>query len=155
MKKLIARLLLVAFCVMPLMSCSEDAEESSGGETTTKSQTQVNDPSPTKSEESVAPGIEAPEGWPKDVPTPLTGEVLFAEWMPDGSFYTVDIRYSQAEIDAYGERLQDAGFIKVETDKYEGIYGDSTAYVNDKWEVVLADEVTVRDYTFIGIHPVE
>lgn len=63
-------------------------------------------------ETSIAPGIQAPEGWPEDVPTPEAGEFIWGDWSPDQSFYTVDIRYTQAEIDAYAERLQDAGFSK-------------------------------------------
>ena len=106
-------------------------------------------------EKSLEPGIQGPEGWPEDVPTPLTGEFLWGDWAPDRSFYTVDIRYTQAEVDAYAQRLQDAGFIKTDTDKYEYIYGDAGVYVNDKWEIVLGDEGVNGDYTYMSLYPRE
>ncbi len=152
MKKLMARLLLVVLCAMALVSCSEDAEKSSGEETAAENQTsqvQTEQPKP------VAPGIEAPEGWPADVPTPETGEFLWGDWAPDRSFYTVDIRYSQAEIDAYAQRLQDAGFAKQDTDKYGEIYGDAGVYANNKWEIVVGDEGVNGDYTYMSLYPVE
>ena len=105
--------------------------------------------------ESLAPGIQGPEGWPEDVPTPLTGEFLWGDWAPDWSFYTVDIRYAQDEVDAYAERLQDAGFSKIDTDKYEDIYGDAGVYANDKWEIVLGDEGVNGDYTYMSFYPVK
>ena len=104
---------------------------------------------------SLAPGIQGPEGWPEDVPTPLTGDFLWGDWAPDKSFYTVDIRYTQAEIDAYAERLQDAGFSKIDTDKYEDIYGDAGVYANDKWEIVLGDEGVNGDYTYMSLYPID
>ncbi len=86
MKKTIVILLLVIFCALAFAACATEAKPS--------------------------PGIQGPEGWPEEVPTPLTGEFLWGDWTPDKSFYTVDIRYTQAEIDAYAKRLQDAGFKK-------------------------------------------
>ncbi|HHT15109.1 MAG TPA: hypothetical protein GXZ86_04450 [Clostridiales bacterium] len=104
---------------------------------------------------NLVPGIQGPEGWPEDVPTPITGEFLWGDWAPDHSFYTVDIRYTQTEIDAYAERLQDAEFIKIDTDKYEEIYGDAGVYANKKWEIVLGDEGVNGDYTYMSLYPIE
>jgi hypothetical protein len=86
----------------------------------------------------------------------MTGEFLWGDWMPaEPRFYTVDIRYTQAEIDAYAERLQDAGFVKTDTDKYEKIYGDAGVYANEKWEIVLGDEGVNGDYTYMSLYPIE
>ena len=137
MKKMIAILLVAMLCASAFSSY---AKEEKPGETTV---------------ESLAPGIQGPEGWPEDVPTPLTGEFLWGDWAPDWSFYTVDIRYAQDEVDAYAERLQDAGFSKIDTDKYEDIYGDAGVYANDKWEIVLGDEGVNGDYTYMSFYPVK
>ncbi len=129
MKKTIVILLLVIFCALAFAACATEAKPS--------------------------PGIQGPEGWPEEVPTPLTGEFLWGDWTPDKSFYTVDIRYTQAEIDAYAKRLQDAGFKKKDTDKYKNIYGDAGVYANDKWEIVLGDEGVNGDYTYMSLYPRE
>ncbi len=132
-------ILLIIFSLTALVSCG------SGNETSETKTVEIN----------IEPGIQAPEGWPEDVPTPMEGEFLWGDWAPDQSFYTVDIRYMQAEIDAYAERLQDAGFGKKDTDKYKDIYGDAGVYANDKWEIVLGDEGVNGDYTYMSLYPIK
>jgi hypothetical protein len=176
MKKTIGRLLLVILCAAVLTSCAQEATPSPEGEATVESKateikpaenepTEIKTPEVTSTPEpeetaeptkkSLEPGIQGPEGWPEDVPTPLTGEFLWGDWAPDKSFYTVDIRYMQAEIDAYAERLQDAGFNKIDTDKYANIYGDAGVYANEKWEIVLGDEGVNGDFTYMSLYPIE
>ncbi|NLK01926.1 MAG: hypothetical protein GX314_02515 [Clostridiaceae bacterium] len=185
MRKTIGRLLLVILCVVVLVSCAKETKPSLESEMVTEDQTVENETSEnlitesqttenivsegqsddvpiTESEkteettnESLTPGIKGPEGWPEDVPTPMTGEFLWSDWAPDQSFYTVDIRYMQAEIDAYAERLQDAEFSKKDTEKYKKVYGDAGVYANDKWEIVLGDEGVNGDYTYISIYPIK
>ncbi|NLV73681.1 MAG: hypothetical protein GXY52_03200 [Chloroflexi bacterium] len=180
MKKTIVRLLLVMLCAAALTACAQQATPLPKEEATVESKATEAKPAetkmpatetpeakteekptaePEKTEESkqviLEPGIQGPEGWPEDVPTPLTGEFLWGDWAPDQSFYTVDIRYTQAEIDAYAKRLQDAGFTKIDTDKYEDIYGDAGVYANDNWEIVLGDEGVNGDYTYMSLYPVK
>ncbi len=166
MKKTIGRLLLVILCAAVLTSCAQEATPSPKGEATVESKaTEIKTPESTATPEpeetaeptkkSLEPGIQGPEGWPEDVPTPLTGEFLWGDWAPDKSFYTVDIRYVQTEIDAYAERLQEAGFNKIDTDKYANIYGDAGVYANDKWEIVLGDEGVNGDFTYMSLYPIQ
>ena len=149
--KTTGKLLLLILCAAMLAACTAEAKPQPKEEAATESKAAEQ-----SAEKVLEPGIEGPEGWPEDVPTPMTGEFLWGDWMPaEPRFYTVDIRYTQAEIDAYAERLQDAGFVKTDTDKYEKIYGDAGVYANEKWEIVLGDEGVNGDYTYMSLYPVE
>ncbi|MGI6072242.1 MAG: hypothetical protein ACOX75_04435 [Lachnospiraceae bacterium] len=151
MKKTIVGLLLLVFCVTILASCAKKEKPVPYDETKTESQ--ETEPAETLKKD-LEPGIEGPEGWPEDVPTPVTGEFMGGAWSPDMNVYTVDIIYTQEDIDAYAERLQDAGFKKTDTDKYGGA-DFCKAYANDKWEILLADEGVNGDYTFIDLYPIK
>jgi hypothetical protein len=149
--KTTGKLLLLILCAAMLAACTAEAKPQPKEEAATESKAAEQ-----SAEKVLEPGIEGPEGWPEDVPTPMTGEFLWGDWMPaEPRFYTVDIRYTQAEIDAYAERLQDAGFVKTDTDKYEKIYGDAGVYANEKWEIVLGDEGVNGDYTYMSLYPIE
>ena len=149
--KTTGKLLLIILCAAMLAACTAEAKPQPKEEAATESKAAEQ-----SAEKVLEPGIEGPEGWPEDVPTPMTGEFLWGDWMPaEPRFYTVDIRYTQAEIDAYAERLQDAGFVKTDTDKYEKIYGDAGVYANEKWEIVLGDEGVNGDYTYMSLYPIE
>lgn len=149
--KTTGKLLLIILCAAMLAACTAEAKPQPKEEAAAESKAAEQ-----PAEKVLEPGIDGPEGWPEDVPTPMTGEFLWGDWMPaEPRFYTVDIRYTQAEIDAYAERLQDAGFVKTDTDKYEKIYGDAGVYANEKWEIVLGDEGVNGDYTYMSLYPVE
>ena len=149
--KTTGKLLLIILCAAMLAACTAEAKPQPKEEAAAESKAAEQ-----PAEKVLEPGIDGPEGWPEDVPTPMTGEFLWGDWMPaEPRFYTVDIRYTQAEIDAYAERLQDAGFVKTDTDKYEKIYGDAGVYANDKWEIVLGDEGVNGDYTYMSLYPIE
>lgn len=149
--KTTGKLLLLILCAAMLAACTAEAKPQPKEEAATESKAAEQ-----PAEKVLEPGIDGPEGWPEDVPTPMTGEFLWGDWMPaEPRFYTVDIRYTQAEIDAYAERLQDAGFVKTDTDKYEKIYGDAGVYANEKWEIVLGDEGVNGDYTYMSLYPIE
>ncbi len=113
-----------------------------------------NKPVPQPNIEIVEPGVEAPEGWPEDVPTPDVGEFLWGDWSEGGEMYTVDIKYAQEDIDNYKAKLQNAGFAKIDTDKYVDIYGDAEVFANAMFEVVVGDEGVNGDYTYISIYPI-
>ncbi len=149
--KTTGKLLLIILCAAMLAACTAEAKPQPKEEAAAESKAAEQ-----PAEKVLEPGIDGPEGWPEDVPTPMTGEFLWGDWMPaEPRFYTVDIRYTQAEIDAYAERLQDAGFVKTDTDKYEKIYGDAGVYANEKWEIVLGDEGVNGDYTYMSLYPIE
>jgi len=149
--KTTGKLLLLILCAAMLAACTAEAKPQPKEEAAAESKAAEQ-----PAEKVLEPGIDGPEGWPEDVPTPMTGEFLWGDWMPaEPRFYTVDIRYTQAEIDAYAERLQDAGFVKTDTDKYEKIYGDAGVYANEKWEIVLGDEGVNGDYTYMSLYPIE
>ncbi|MGI6072243.1 MAG: hypothetical protein ACOX75_04440 [Lachnospiraceae bacterium] len=150
MKKTIIGLLLLVFCVTILASCAKKEKPVPYDETKTESQ--ETEPAET-TKKDLEPGIEGPEGWPEDVPTPVTGEFLGGGGEPDVA-YTADIIYTQEDIDAYAERLQDAGFKKIDTDKYgEADFGK--VYANDKWEIILGDEGVSGSCTFINLYAIK
>jgi hypothetical protein len=99
------------------------------------------------------PGIPAPDGWPKDIPTPTDGEIIGGGWAPDKSFYTTDIIYKQADIDAYGERLESYGFGKQAQHKYGEDWPDATVYSNGRWDVIVAEENETFDYSYVNFYP--
>ncbi|MGI6607879.1 MAG: hypothetical protein ACOX1F_02690 [Erysipelotrichaceae bacterium] len=142
MKKLLTVFFVAMFCLTSLSACKDDKPEDNN-------QNNVIEPG-----KELEDGILPPEGWPEDVPTPMTGEFIWGDWTPDNSFYTVDIIYTQEDIDDYVQRLETAGFYKLETDKYKDIYGDAAVYANDRWEIVVGEEGANGDYTYISIYPV-
>ena len=114
-------------------------------------------PEPSESEKQPKPdpepGIPAPVGWPKDIPTPASGEIMVGGWAPDRSFYTTDIVYKQADIDAYGERLESYGFKKQNNHKYGQDWPDATVYSDGRWDVIVAEENDVFDYSYVNFYP--
>ncbi|MGI6315217.1 MAG: hypothetical protein ACOX17_00850 [Christensenellales bacterium] len=99
------------------------------------------------------PGIPAPAGWPEDIPTPATGEILGGGWAPDRSFYTTDIVYKQADIDAYGRRLESYGFLRQEEHDYGNMWPDATVYSNGQWDVLVAEENDTFEYSYVNFYP--
>lgn len=99
------------------------------------------------------PGVAAPDNWPLDVPTPVNGEIMGCGWAPDKSFCTTDIAYKQADIDAYGKRLESFGFVKQEEHKYGTDWPDATVYSNGRWDVIVAEENDVFDYSYVNFYP--
>ncbi len=99
------------------------------------------------------PGVPAPNGWPKDIPTPVNGEILGGGWAPDRSFYTTDIVYKQADIDAYGKRLESVGFEKQAEHEYGKDWPGATVYTNGRWDVIVAEENETFDYSYVNFYP--
>lgn len=99
------------------------------------------------------PGVAAPDIWPKDIPTPVNGEIKGCGWAPDKSFCTTDIVYKQADIDAYGKRLESFGFEKQEEHKYGEEWPDATVYSNGRWDVIVAQENETFDYSYVNFYP--
>lgn len=99
------------------------------------------------------PGVAAPDNWPLDVPTPVNGEIMACGWAHDKSFCTTDIAYKQADIDAYGKRLESFGFVKQEEHKYGTDWPDATVYSNGRWDVIVAEENDVFDYSYVNFYP--
>ena len=99
------------------------------------------------------PGQPAPDGWPKDIPTPVNGEILGGGWSPERSFYTTDIIYKQTDIDAYGERLEAFGFEKQTNHEYGEAWSDATVYSNGQWDVLVAEENDTFEYSYVNFIP--
>lgn len=115
------------------------------------------EPEPSETEKPITPdpepGVPAPDIWPKDIPTPVNGEIKGCGWAPDKSFCTTDIAYKQADIDAYGKRLESFGFVKQEEHKYGTDWPDATVYSNGRWDVIVAEENDVFDYSYVNFYP--
>jgi hypothetical protein len=124
-KKILTILTILALVLTLVVACDKDPEQPKplpsvdGSKEPDQSEPK---PEPSESEKQPKPdpepGIPAPVGWPKDIPTPASGEIMVGGWAPDRSFYTTDIVYKQADIDAYGERLESYGFKKQNNHKY-------------------------------------
>lgn len=99
------------------------------------------------------PGVSVPENWPLEVPSPVTGEVLVCGWAPDRSFCTTDIVYKQADIDAYGKRLESYGFERQEKHEYGEDWPDALVYSNGRWDVIVAEENETFGYTYVNFYP--
>ncbi|MDI9470830.1 MAG: hypothetical protein QM296_11605 [Bacillota bacterium] len=99
------------------------------------------------------PGVPVPENWPLEVPSPVTGEVLACGWAPDRSFCTTDIVYKQADIDAYGKRLESYGFERQEKHEYGEDWPDALVYSNGRWDVIVAEENETFEYTYVNFYP--
>ena len=114
-------------------------------------------PAPSETEKQLTPdpepGIPAPEGWPEEIPTPVTGEIMGVGWAPDKSFCTTDIVYKQTDIDAYRKRLESYGFAKQTEHKYAKDWPDAEVYSNGRWDVIVADANDVFDYTYANFYP--
>ncbi|MGI6072244.1 MAG: hypothetical protein ACOX75_04445 [Lachnospiraceae bacterium] len=163
MKKTIVGLLLLVFCVTVLASCAKKEKPVPYDETKTESQetepveSQEAEPAET-TKKDLEPGIERPEDWPEDVPTPVTGEFTVNAWIPEMNLHTFDIIYTQKDVDAYAKRLQNAGFKKIDNEKdelgfYEGL--PHNTYTNDKWKIVLGDEIGNGGFSFIDLYPLK
>ncbi|NLJ70843.1 MAG: hypothetical protein GX328_05205 [Clostridiaceae bacterium] len=137
----------------PEPSVSESVEESKKPEESAKPEESESEPSETEPPvPDPEPGIPAPEGWAKDVPTPVNGEILGGGWI-QRIFYTADIVYKQADIDAYGKRLESFGFAKQEEHEYGEDWPDATVYSNGQWDVLVAEENDVFDYSYVNFYP--
>ncbi|MGI6315220.1 MAG: hypothetical protein ACOX17_00865 [Christensenellales bacterium] len=128
---------------------AEETEDETAGDGAEEAATEEPEETPRP---SLAPGIEGPEDWPEDIPTPMAGEILEAGWYDDMRNYMVDIAYTQDDINAYAERLQEAGFQLIEASPEFMV-----AYIlaNDKWLIEMGDEGMFGDCTFIAITPIE
>lgn len=115
------------------------------------------EPEPSETEKPITPdpepGVPAPDIWPKDIPTPVNGEIKGCGWAPDKSFCTTDIVYKQADIDAYGKRLESFGFAKQAEHKYGKEWPDATVYSDGRWDVIVAEESKVFEYTYVNFYP--
>ncbi len=161
MFKRILILLVALALVISLVACDKkDSKQSepppsvNGSENTEQSEPT---PEPSDSEQPPTPdpepGVPAPERWPKEVPTPVNGEILGTGWAPDKSFCTTDIRYKQADIDAYGARLESFGFKKQTEHTYGEMWPDGTVYSNGRWDVIVAKENETFDYSYVNFYP--
>ncbi len=95
------------------------------------------------------PGIPAPAGWPEDIPTPTTGDILGGVWGMDRSdsiFYTTDIA---SDIDAYCRRLESYGFLRQEEHDYGEMWPDVKVYSNGRWDVMLPEESDTFNYSYV------
>ena len=99
------------------------------------------------------PGVPAPDVWPKDIPTPVNGEILGCGWAFEKSFCTTDIIYKQADIDAYGKRLESFGFAKQTEHEYGKDWPDAIVYSNGRWDVIVAEENDTFDYSYVNFYP--
>ena len=130
-------------------AAAEETEDETAGDGAEEAATEEPEETPRP---SLAPGIEGPEDWPEDIPTPMTGEFFEGVWEDDMRFFMVDIAYTQDDINAYAERLQEAGFQLIEASPEFMV-----AYIlaNDKWLIEMGDEGMFGDCTFIAITPIE
>jgi len=178
MKKRMGILLAIMLCAAVFASCAKEAETPAGEEAAatevivmtaeteaaaeeTEDETAGDGAEETATEEpeepprhGLAPGIEGPEGWPEDIPTPMTGEFFEGVWEDDMRFFMVDIAYTQDDINAYAERLQEAGFQLIEVSPDD----DGVAFIltNDKWRIVLGEEGLVSEVcTYIDLTLIE
>ncbi|HHU53603.1 MAG TPA: hypothetical protein GXZ43_05960 [Clostridiaceae bacterium] len=137
-------------------SVSQSANESAKPDESAKAEQSEPEPEPSETEQPPAPdpepGVPAPDVWPKDVPTPVNGEILGGGWI-QRIFYTADIVYKQADIDAYGKRLESFGFAKQEEHEYGEDWPDATVYSNGQWDVIVAEENEVFDYSYVNVYP--
>ncbi len=177
MKKRMGILLAIMLCAAVFASCAKEAETPAGEEAAatevivmtaeteaaaeeTEDETAGDGAEEAEATEepeetprpSLAPGIEGPEDWPEDIPTPMTGEILKDGWYDDMRTYMVDIAYTQDDINAYAERLQEAGFRITETSPEFMV---AFILTNDKWLIEMGDEGMFGDCTFIAITPIE
>ncbi|MGI6072730.1 MAG: lipoprotein [Lachnospiraceae bacterium] len=98
-------------------------------------------------------GVPAPDGWPKDIPTPVKGEIVAGGWI-ESFFYTTDIIYEQEDIDAYCKRLESFGFAKQEEHEYGEDWPDAIAvYSNGHWDVIVAGKNEVFNYSYVNFYP--
>lgn len=166
MFKKILTFLAILGLVLSLVACDKDPKKPEPPQSVKESEQPVesakpekSDPSPEPSETEkplepdLGPGVPAPENWPKEVPTPVTGEILGCGWAPDKSFCTTDIVYKQEDIDAYGERLDSFGFKKQTDHKYGKDWPDATVYSNGRWDVIVAEENDVFEYSYVNFYP--
>ncbi|MGI6578632.1 MAG: hypothetical protein ACOX3H_00070 [Saccharofermentanales bacterium] len=140
----------------PSPSVSQPADESEKPDESAKAEQSEPESEPGKTEQPPAPdpepGVPAPDVWPKDIPTPVNGEILGGGWI-QRIFYTADIVYKQADIDAYGERLESFGFARQEEHEYGEDWPDATVYSNGHWDVIVAEENEVFDYSYVNFYP--
>jgi len=135
---------------------SQSANESKESEESTKPEQSETEPKPSETEKlpvpDPEPGVPAPDVWPKDIPTPVNGEILGGGWI-QRIFYTADIVYKQTDIDAYGKRLESFGFAKQEEHEYGKDWPDATVYSNGRWDVIVAEENETFDYSYVNFYP--
>lgn len=163
MKRIILILLSITLCLTVLTSCGkkdtaleEDVSQSKPAEDKA-SEDKSDDTQKEEAEKPLTPdpepGIPAPDGWPKEIPTPVNGEIGPNGWAPDRSFYTTDIKYKQADIDAYGKRLESYGF-KLQTEHdYKDDWPDATVYSDGRWDITVAEENDTFDYSYVNFFP--
>ena len=158
-KKILTILTILALVLTLVVACDKDPEQPKplpsvdGSKEPDQSEPK---PEPSESEKPQVPdpepGVPAPEGWPKDIPTPVSGEILGGGWI-QRIFYTTDIVYKQADIDAYGDRLESYGFKKQKDHKYGKDWPDAQVYSNGQWDVIVAEENDVFDYSYVNFYP--
>lgn len=158
MLKKILTFLTVLVLVLSLVACDKDPKQPAPSQSAIESaKPEQSEPDPVDSEKPPAPdpepGMPAPAGWPKDIPTPVNGEIVAGGWAPDRSFYTTDIVYKQTDIDAYGERLESFGFMKQAEHKYGDAWPDATVYSDGHWDVLVAKENDTFDYSYVNFYP--
>lgn len=136
---------------------SEKPDESEKPNESVKQAQSDPEPEPSETEQPPTPdpepGVPAPDVWPKDIPTPVNGEIMGCGWAFEKSFCTTDIVYKQVDIDAYGKRLESFGFVKQDEHNYGEDWPDTTVYSNGLWDVIVAEENETFDYSYVNFYP--
>ncbi|MGI6508372.1 MAG: hypothetical protein ACOX4A_08345 [Saccharofermentanales bacterium] len=166
MFKKILTLLAVLALVLSLAACGENSKKPEPSPSVNGSEQPAESTKPDQSEPAPEPsdtekpptpdpepGVPAPDNWPKDIPTPATGEIMGCGWAHDKSFCTTDIVYKQADIDAYGKRLESFGFKKQTEHKYGEDWPDANVYSNGRWDVIVAEENQTFEYSYVNFYP--
>ena len=162
--KKVLTILAVLALVLSLVACGKDPKQPDPAPSVSQSdngseEPEQSEPAPKPSESEKPPtpdpepGVPAPDVWPKDIPTPVNGEILGCGWAPDRSFYTTDIVYKQADIDAYGKRLESFGFELQKDHKYGEDWPDATVYSDGRWDVIVAEENETFEYSYVNFYP--